>query len=245
MMGFIIWRLEDISKVLDISRKELKYDVNFVEAANLKSRLVRIMKADIHNGINGYTVRSLYFDTLRDTDFEEKVDGYDDRRKIRLRIYNASSETIKLEVKEKKDGMQRKRSLLLDREEARRMEQADYTFLTRRKEPLSGWLYTYMTGRCYRPKCVVEYDRFACMLSSNDTRVTFDSRLRASECGLALFDSQAVLYPVSSPDEITMEVKYNGFLMTYVKNELSLYNKMQRSASKYCRARMISKKGRK
>lgn len=230
--------------MLDVSRKELKYGVNAMEAANLKSRLVRIMKPDIHNGTTGYTVRSLYFDTLWDSDFEEKVDGYDNRRKIRLRVYNTNAEIIKLEVKEKMDGMQRKRSLLLDREEACRMGQADYTFLVRRKETLARWLYAYMTGRCYRPKCVVEYDRFACMLSHNDTRVTFDSNLRASECGLDIFDRHAVLYSVSSPEDITMEVKYNGFLMTYIQNELGLCDKMQQSASKYCRARMISKRGR-
>lgn len=215
-----------------------------MEAADLKSRLARLMKPDIHNGTRGYTVRSLYFDTLQDSDFEEKVDGYDDRRKIRLRVYNTNAETVKLEVKEKVNGMQRKRSLLLDREEAVRMEQADYSFLARRQEALSRWLYAYMTSRCYRPKCMVEYERFACILDNNDTRITFDSDLRASECGLAIFNRNAVLYPVVRPEEITMEVKYNGFLMTYIKNELSLYDKMQRSESKYCRARMISKKGR-
>lgn len=231
-------------KVLDVSRKELKYTVNVMEAANLKSRLARLMKPDVHNGTAGYMVRSLYFDTLWDSDFEEKVNGYDDRRKIRLRVYNADAEIIKLEVKEKMGGIQRKRSLLLDREDAIRMERADYTFLAGREEALAGWLYAYMTGRCYRPKCVVEYDRFACILSHNDMRVTFDSNLRASECGLDIFNRHAVLYPVSGPEDITMEVKYNGFLMTYIKNELSLCDKMQHSASKYCRARMVSKKGR-
>lgn len=230
--------------MLDVNRKELKYGINFVEAAELKKRLARLMKPDIHNGINGYMVRSLYFDTLGDSDFEEKVNGCDDRRKIRLRIYDAGTETIKLELKEKINGMQRKRSLLLDREEADRMRRADYAFLSHREEELSRWLYAYMTGRCYRPRCVVEYNRFACILGNNDTRVTFDSNLRASECGLDLFDEHAVLYPVSRPEEITLEVKYNGFLMTYIKNELSLYGKMQRSESKYCRARMISKRGR-
>lgn len=230
--------------MLDVSRKELKYGVSLAEAADLKSRLVRIMKSDIHNGMKGYIVRSLYFDTLFDSDFEDKVDGYDDRRKIRLRIYNTDAETVKLEVKEKTNGIQRKRSLLLNRDEACRMEQADYAFLARREEELSRWLHVYMTSRCYRPKCLVEYDRFACILENNDTRVTFDSNLRASECGLDLFNKNAMMYPAIGLGETTMEVKYNGFLMTYVKNELSLCNKMQRSESKYCRARMISKRGR-
>lgn len=230
--------------MLDVSRKELKYSVNAIEAANLKNRLSRFMKPDIHNGTNGYMVRSLYFDTLGDMDFEEKVDGYDNRKKIRLRIYDTNAEVIKLEVKEKTDGIQRKRSLILNREEAERMAQADYAFLAQRREELAVWLYAHMTARCYRPKCIVEYDRFACILEHNDTRVTFDSNLRASECVLDIFNRDANLYPVSRPDGITMEVKYNGFLMTYIKNELSLYNKMQQSVSKYCRARMISKKGR-
>ena len=37
-------------------------------------------------------IRSLYFDTINDKDYEEKEDGVRVRRKIRLRIYDADQD---------------------------------------------------------------------------------------------------------------------------------------------------------
>lgn len=232
--------------MLDVRRKELKYPVCPAEAARLKRRLGIFMQQDAHNGTEGYMVRSLYFDTLQDSDFEDKVEGYDNRRKIRLRVYDADAQAAKLELKEKNDIYQRKRSLNLSREEAKQMIRGDYSFLLQRDEKLAKWLYVYMTSYCYRPKCVVEYDRFAFMLQENDTRVTFDRNIRASESCFDIFRKDMILYPVCRTEEITMEVKYNEFLMTFVKNELGggTNRVVQYSNSKYCRARMVSKKGR-
>lgn len=43
---------------------------------------------DKHNGAGGYRIRSLYFDTLDDNDYRDKLDGMELRRKIRLRNYD-------------------------------------------------------------------------------------------------------------------------------------------------------------
>ena len=109
---------------------------------------------------------------------------------------------------------------------------------------MAPWLYTCLNVHCYRPKCVVEYDRYAYILEHNDTRITFDRNLRASESNFNIFDKDLTLYPVTTPGAVTMEVKYSGFLMTYLKNELNYCDKIKVSNSKYCRARMITKKGR-
>ena len=232
--------------MLDVSRRELKYLVSIKDVMSLKNKLSQVMKEDSHNGENGYLVRSLYFDSLHDSDFEEKVDGYDNRQKVRLRVYDFYSGKAKLELKEKSGIAQRKRSLSLNREEAECMIRGDYSFLMDREEPIAKWLYTFLVMRCYQPKCIVEYDRLAYCESVNDIRVTFDMNLRATESGIdGLFDEKLVLYPVSQSGEVTMEVKYNGFLYTYIKEIISRSDKMPVSNSKYVRARMISKKGRK
>lgn len=231
--------------MLDVSRKELKYIISPIEMNMLKKRLKHIMQNDSHNGINGYVVRSLYFDTLSDSDFEDKVEGYDKRQKIRLRIYDTKTDNVKLELKEK-DGMyQRKRSLSITRHEAEEMIKGNYKVLLAYDNPLANWLYTYMVSRCYRPKCIVEYNRYAYILDYNETRITFDQKLRASEASFDIFSENLMLYPVTSSNEITLEVKFDGFIMSMIKNELSLINRMQTSNSKYCKARMISKRGRK
>lgn len=230
--------------MLDVTRTEVKYDIGPLEMANMKRRLGIFMEPDPHNGERGYLVRSLYFDTLHDTDFEEKVEGFDRRQKIRLRVYGAGAETAKLEVKEKTGAFQRKRSLILTREESREMIGGNYRFLLHREEALAKWLYAFLSVRCYRPKCVVEYDRLAYITEHNDTRITFDQNLRANEADFDIFSENAALYAVSPPGQVTMEVKYTGFLLTYLKNELNRCDKIQVSNSKYCKARMISKRGR-
>lgn len=142
--------------MLDVSRKEKKYLLSTTQSRLLQGRLKNLIERDSHSKVDGYTVRSLYFDSMYDTDFEEKVDGYDDRKKIRLRIYDAKDESAKLEIKEKSGDSQRKRSLNLSREEGAAMVKGSYSFLLKRPEPLAKWLYAYMTTHGYRPKCIVQ-----------------------------------------------------------------------------------------
>ena len=218
--------------MLDVSRKELKYIIPLREVYEIKQKLSSVMSQDAHGKGEGYRVRSLYFDTLFDNDFEDKVDGYDKRQKIRLRVYDTNTSTVKLELKQKDAGGQRKRSLSISRQEAQRMITGDYEFLLEHPEELAKSLYTFMITRSYRPKCVVEYDRLAYYRNENDIRITFDMNLRASESNFDIFDEDLILYPVAKPDEVTLEVKFNRA------------DKMQVSNSKYCRARRISKRGR-
>lgn len=230
--------------MLDVSRKELKYLLTASEVYAIKQKLGAVMETDIHGRHGAYQVRSLYFDSLMDSDYEDKVNGYDKRQKIRLRAYHPSDAMVKLELKEKTGSVQRKRSLVISRQDAQHMIDGDYTFLMERQEELAHKLYLFLVTHCYRPKCIVAYNRIAYFRKENDMRVTFDCNLSASEANLDIFDEKIMLYPVTPPNEVTMEVKYNGFLYSYIKNIISQSNRMQISNSKYCRARMISKRGR-
>lgn len=230
--------------MFDVSRKELKYTLSTKEAEELKGKLSSVMQEDSHNRQEGYRVRSLYFDTLSDGDFEDKVDGYDKRQKIRLRIYGFQNQMVKLELKEKENGFQRKRSLSIDREEAEQMIRGEYDFLLEKREPFAHYIYAFMRTRCYQPKCIVEYDRMAYCVDTNDIRITFDMNLRATEADMSLFDENLPLYPVADRAEVTMEVKYNLFLFSHIKNIIKISDRMQVSNSKYCRARTITKRGR-
>lgn len=53
------------------------------------------MTLDSHSSDDGYTIRSLYFDSLEDVDWQEKEDGVEIRRKIRLRNYGSQSNFAK------------------------------------------------------------------------------------------------------------------------------------------------------
>ena len=70
--------------------------------------LQQLLHEDPHNGIHGYTVRSLYFDTEYDTDFFDKEYGMEVRRKLRLRVYDPRGESAVLEMKQKQGDQQLK-----------------------------------------------------------------------------------------------------------------------------------------
>ncbi len=70
----------------EVYRQEKKYFMTVADMDRLSAKLSKVMIQDAHNGSQGYSIRSLYFDTLYDSDYHEKLDGIELRRKIRLRI---------------------------------------------------------------------------------------------------------------------------------------------------------------
>lgn len=221
----------------NISRKEKKFLVDLTSAKKLEGLLSQVMPGDPHNGSRGYPVRSLYFDTLHDRDFAEKMFGTDPRRKVRLRVYDPAADFALLELKQKQGENQRKRSLPLTQAEARRLIDGDFDVLLDREEPFAAEMHALMSINGYRPKAVVEYDRTAFIAKENKTRVTFDRSIRATELNCDLFDPKLPLYPVFDPFNVVLEVKFDGFLLSYVRSVLNMVDKSELSVSKYCLAR--------
>ena len=68
----------------------------------LNARLQAVMSIDKNQKeIDAYQIRSIYFDNYDNSSYFENDAGVDDRKKLRIRVYNKSRKTIKLEVKEK------------------------------------------------------------------------------------------------------------------------------------------------
>lgn len=222
--------------MLDVLRREIKYEIDACRELKLKRQLSAILEADSHNGVDGYRVRSLYFDTPDALDFYEKIEGLEKRKKIRLRIYDFGDSPAKLELKQKQGIQQRKQTLTLNREQAEQIIAGDYSCLNDCGNFGRYMRLTMQTG-AYRPACLVEYDRTAFFCRTNDTRITLDSGLRSNEGSFALFDASVQLYPVALPGKVTLEVKYNRFLLSYIKDVISAVDMLSVSGSKYCRCR--------
>ncbi len=223
--------------MLDILREEKKYEVSLTEMAYVKSRLEAVLRGDSVNGTKTYLVRSLYFDSISDVDYFEKEAGVSERKKIRIRVYSPDSKVAKLELKAKSGGMQRKQSLTISKEDATEMIHGNYEVLKNYKDDLAGYLYRTMTMEMYLPRCVVEYDRIAFRTSENDIRITLDSGVRANEGNFDIFSDKLMFYPVMNPCKGVVEVKYNRFLLSYVKDILQGIDKVETSVSKYCMSR--------
>ena len=223
-----------MNKVL---REEKKFLINIADFRRTSTRLERVMAQDPHNGVNGYMIRSLYFDTPYDTDFFEKQAGIELRRKIRLRCYDPKADFAMLEMKQKQGSRQLKRSLRVSREDAVRLIKGDYEVLLRYAEPFAAEIYGFMKTRVYVPRTIVEYHRKAFIAKENRIRVTFDSRIVSTESCFDLFSEHLNMNPVMDPYDVVLEVKFNGFLLNYIQSMINCIDKSELSVSKYVLAR--------
>lgn len=195
------------------------------------------MESDKNNGVDGYIVRSLYFDSVFDDDYFDKEEGFEKRKKIRIRTYGRNNNVIKLEVKEKFGENQLKRSILISQDEGNRMIKRDFTFLLDKDNDFAKELYYLLSKKQYKPCTLVEYKREAYIMKSNDIRITFDRKIMANEGNFDIFSEKVPLYPVFY--DIVLEVKYKEFLFEYIKKIIRMVDKKEVSVSKYNLARSI------
>lgn len=225
----------------EVLRQEKKLLIGLDQYYRYSAHLAAVLRQDDNNGREGYTIRSLYFDTLEDQDFCDKEDGVGLRRKVRLRIYDPASDFALLEMKQKQGAMQKKRSLRLHREDAMALIDGHFEVLLGYEDSFAAECFGLMQSRMYRPKTVVEYRRKAFIARENKIRVTFDHHITATESSCSLFDPGLLLNPVLDPYLAVLEVKYNGFLLSYIKDMLAECDRSELSVSKYCLGRMASK----
>jgi len=225
----------------EVLRQEKKYLINIQQYYELSRKFGVILKEDAYSSGDGYTIRSLYFDGLDDHDFEEKISGIEIRKKIRLRNYGANSKTAKLEMKQKQGVYQRKRSLDLSREQAQSLINGNYSTLLKCSSGFADECFALMSIQCYRPKAVISYTRKVFVASENEIRITFDHNIKGTESSFNIFASDLAENMIFDPYLLVMEVKYNGFLLSYIKDIINAVNASELSVSKYCLGRAIGK----
>ena len=223
-----------------VMREEKKFLISLEEFRNKSHYLDDLMIQDEHNGTHGYIIRSLYFDTVYDEDFFEKLDGVETRRKIRLRVYDPKHDFAMLEMKQKQGASQKKRSLRMSKKDAEELIKGRYDVLIDYQEDFARECYALMQCKCYRPKTIVQYNRKAYIAKENKIRITFDNNIVATETNFDLFSENLVMYPVLDKYNVVLEVKFNGFLLEYIRKFINDINKSELSVSKYALARQQS-----
>ena len=223
-----------------VTREEKKFLISLEEFRNKSHYLDNLMIQDEHNGIDGYIIRSLYFDTVYDDDFFEKLEGVETRRKIRLRIYDPKHDFAMLEMKQKQGAAQKKRSLKMSKKDAEELIRGNYSVLLNYEEDFARECYGLMQYKCYRPKTIVQYNRKAYIAKENKIRITFDNNIVATESNFDLFSENLIMNPVLDKFNVVLEVKFNGFLLDYIRQFINSINKSELSVSKYALARQQS-----
>lgn len=220
----------------DLFRHEIKYYINSVDYKILSTRLNTTLQRDSAADKNGnYTIRSLYFDDLYDSSVKEKIDGINERKKYRIRIYNNSPKQIKLECKQKVNRYIHKRSVEISKEIYDQLLQGNPTPLLSLGHPLANEMYLKYRCDFLRPKVIVEYVREAFVYPSENTRITFDKSLKTSYENYNLFDEFTPMYSAfDDPSTIVLEVKFNNYLPIHIQRLIQLGRATQSAISKYC-----------
>ena len=217
-------------------RHELKYIISEGEMALMSTRLRHTLRQDSYAAKNGgeYFIRSLYFDDPDDNAIWEKSIGIETRDKYRIRIYNLSDETIKLERKHKEGPYIKKDSVTLTRAECEAIVGGDPRCLLARPEPFAQQMYGIIRTQVLRPKVLVDYTREPYTFAAEDVRVTFDKHVRTALRATDLFNPNLITYPVWSLRNCAiLEIKFNNSLPAYVASLVQARAAQRTAASKY------------
>jgi len=219
-----------------IFRHELKYCISRTDYFILRRRLPKLFSYDENTDSNGeYRVRSLYFDTPDDHALTDKVNGFGNREKFRIRLYNGDPSFIRLEKKIKRNSLCSKTTAMLSEDQVKRILKGDAGWMRSSGEPLVTEFYSKMQGLQLRPKTVVEFVRTPFFFPAGNTRITLDRDIRTNISGLVFLDRDATFISVFEAD--VMEIKYDSFLPELAAMAVSTPSGQRSAFSKYAISR--------
>lgn len=217
-------------------RHEWKHEISYLDFLTLRQRLRAVAQPDRHAVDGKYLIRSLYFDTPSDRALREKLDGVSRREKFRIRYYNGDTSVIHLEKKSKLGGLGNKRSAPLSVPETSALLQGGLSWMTDSGRPLVLELYSKMRTQQLRPRTIVEYTREPYVYPAGNVRVTLDYDIRV---GLNREDflNPGITIPAGDAP-IILEVKWDSFLPSVIRDAVQLEGRHTSSFSKYAQCRV-------
>lgn len=221
-------------KVIMKYRHEIKYLIDLKDYYTLKSRLSGILKPDIHAGHdNCYHIRSVYFDDDKNTDFISKLSGLSERKKYRIRMYNADTAYIRLEKKIKSNDVSYKLSARITKKEADSFLQSDFRSENFHENQLIEEFCLTNSLNILKPNVITDYDREAYLFDAGNVRVTLDTNLKTAMLNTDFFNRDLPMVPAIGSHQVILEVKYDAFLPSIISGLLTTSNGIQMAISKF------------
>lgn len=214
-------------------RHELKYLINEMERDSIMLHIGDVLHLDPHAKNGQYMIRSLYFDDMWDSAYEDKLVGVVTRKKYRIRVYDYQDTIIKLECKNKEDQYINKVAANLTRNEVDQILSGKFDFLKKREEEVCKNFYIECVSNHMVPKVIVDYDRIPYIYEPGDVRITFDMHVRAGMLSFDIFDNQLPTIETLEAGTLVMEVKYTEFLPEIIRNILPPASSELMAISKY------------
>ena len=221
-------------------RKEYKHEINRGDYQVIRSRMSRLTGKDRHAGPEGrYRIRSLYFDNLYDKALLEKMNGLRNKEKFRIRLYDNDRSFIRLEKKTKIGGAGYKVSARLTEEQCRSLLAGDLSWMPYTGDPLIMELYAKMRYQLLKPKTVVDYDREPFVYGPGNVRVTLDSDIRTGIRAVDFLNPGLPMMATHIHPKIILEVKFDEYLPSVIKNAVRVPGRRTSSFSKYAVCRQF------
>lgn len=219
-------------------RHEWKHEINAADILLLRQRLRAVMQTDV-NAVNGkYEIRSLYFDNAADKVLMEKINGVKIREKFRIRYYNGNTSRILLEKKSKFNGLGRKESAVLTKDEAQAIADGEYNWMAVHNHALIRELHTKMLTQGLRPKTIVDYTREPFVYGPGNVRVTIDYHIRTGLGCVDFLNPDCITVPAGDQAAV-LEVKWDAFLPDIIRDIVQLKGRHTTAFSKYQVCRII------
>ena len=98
-------------------------------------------------------------------------------------------------------------------------------------------MFAEFAAKGLKPVVIVDYMREAYTFPTEDVRVTFDKDIRTAYRGVSLFDFAQPTYPVVDDYAMVMEVKFNAYLPTWIRELIQPVSSVRSAISKYCLCR--------
>ena len=215
-------------------RQEQKYTISGADRVLLLCRLNASLLPDPYAAADGlYHVRTLYFDDIFQSALSDTFAGVPERKKYRLRMYNANPSFLRLERKTKSFNGGQKSSALLTQTECNLLIRGEYSFLKEKDDPFLLSAYAAAQSGGLRPQTIVDYSRNAFFHPTGNVRITVDENVRVSRNVDSFFDELFFGIPVLEKGACILEIKYDGILPVFIRELLSIENRTHTAMSKY------------
>lgn len=220
-------------------RHEMKHEINYHDMLLIRPRLQAVMRKDSHAADGTYKIRSLYFDNPWDKALREKIDGVNKREKFRFRYYNDEINLIHLEKKSKYSGLGYKQVETISTKEAQAIVEGDYDWMMECEgRPLVQELYSKIRTEGLKPKTIVDYDREPFIYDAGNVRVTLDHNIQTGLSCTDFLNTQCTTIPAGNPSTIILEVKWDNFLPSIIRDIIQLEHRNSAAFSKYAACRI-------
>lgn len=222
----------------------MKFVITQAQRDSLMPHLLPRLRADENAGEGAfYPIVSLYYDNEDRDCYWEKIRGFGNRRKLRVRVYGsldgALPPTCFVEVKHKLDGRGVKRRVRVPLELALAAadgKQIDCPLSFQDRRTIEE-VHNLVHLRHFRPCCCMRYDRqaFADKDPESDLRITFDTGIAYRMDNLMpIPDDRRFTNYILPEGYSVMEVKVTGAVPYWLTRMVAQHGCILQSHSKYC-----------